>query len=457
MRPDDIDPDSQLWSAEAESSVLGGLLVDAGAFDRAGDLLLAKHFHLPAHGEIYTVIAALALASKPVDPVTVFVELEKSGKGEQVGGLAYLNSLAQYVPSASNIRRYAEIVAEKALLRGLVEAAGKVREIATEKSGRSVAQRLDAAQSALQSVQIHGGRAMPEAVQSIALRLMDRIQSVADGKPVVTGIPCGIPAIDHMMGGGFKGGKQVILAARPSVGKSSLAMQFCLNLAAHGAPIAFLSQEMSKDELVDRALANWARIPLDRVISGRLEKDDWSRYTEGLDRINTSSMFFDDQGSLGLPDVAAKARAMVRQHGVKLIVLDYLQLCAGASDDDSRHHQIEALSRGIKGLAKQLDVTFLTLSQLNREVEKRSTGRPVLSDLKESGAIEEDADIVMMLSRGQPTPGGMQIINCDIPKNRQGKVGTVTLGFEGAYQMWTECIAPVQFTKPASRSYTEEV
>lgn len=451
----DLDPAILPWSAEAEASVLGALLIEPAAWDRVGDLLEAKHFFEPAHGLIFTTISGLVLASKPVDSVTVFVELEKLGKDAEVGGLAYLTSLSQKLPSASSIRRYAEIVAEKALLRGLIEASQKVREIALEPGHQSVAERLDQAQQALQQVQMHGGRAMPTNVSESVVRLLDRVQDLADGN-VPAGIPTGIPALDRMIGGGFKGGKQIILAARPSVGKSSLAQQFCISLADAGYPVAFLSQEMSKDELTDRAVSNLGRIPLDRIISGQLQDDDWNRLTEAVEKLRQFPLYLDDQPALTLHDIAAKARMLKRQHGIRLIVLDYLQLCAGA-DDDSRHHQIEALSRGIKKLARQLDVCFITLSQLNREVEKRSSGKPVLSDLKESGAIEEDADIVMLLSRNGEPNSGFQVINCDIPKNRQGRVGSVTLGFDGAHQQWNECIAPPQLKTPPRRHFTEEV
>lgn len=456
MHPRDLPTDLLPWSQEAEAAVLCAILRNNEAWDVVADTIEARHFYDSGNAAIFVAAGDLITSGRPADILTVFDALEKVGKADEAGGLPRLAGLAEGYVGAMHVRRYAEIVRERALMRGIQEAAEKVKELAT-KAGLTAAERLDQAQSVLQNLQVSGGRSMPTDVAQSVVRLLDRVQDVADGK-VETGISTGIPGLDRMIGGGFKGGKQVILAARPSVGKSSLAQQFCLNLAMAGIPAAFLSQEMSKDELTDRAVANIGRIPLDRVISGRLNDEDYSRLTEAVERLRDCPLYLDDQPALTLHDISAKARMLVRQHGVRLIALDYLQLCAGA-DDASRHHQIESLSRGLKKLARQLDVCFVTLSQLNREVEKRTSGRPALSDLKESGAIEEDADIVMLLSRNANATAqdGFQVLNLDVPKNRQGRVGTLALGFNGAHQEWHETAAPVEFKQPSRRSYTEEV
>lgn len=445
-------------SIEAESSVLAGLLLDNGAWDRVGDLLSDSDFYRYEHRLVFGVIGGLVNACKPADVITVFERLQAEGKADEAGGLPYINALASYVPSASNIRRYAEIVREQAILRRLIAASDETATDAFNTQGRPVAELVDSAQQRLQNIHVSVGRSMPTGIEDAVVRLLDRIQEAADGvKP--SGISSGIPAFDRMTGGGFKGGKQVILAARPSVGKSSLAEQFCLHVALReGLGAAFFSQEMTKDELTDRAIANIGRIPLDHIISGQLADDEWPRLTEAVERLRNVHIFLDDQPALTLPDIAAKARMLKRQHDVKLIVVDYLQLCAGGKDKDTRHHQIEQLSRGIKTLAKQLDVCFITLSQLNREVEKRAGGKPVLSDLKESGAIEEDADIVMLLSRSQhQTSSGMQVVHCDIPKNRQGRTGSFALAFEGPIQQWTETIIAPEFKVAPRKHYTEDV
>jgi replicative DNA helicase len=442
------------WSNEAESSVLGALLMDNDAWDAVGDMLKAEQFYDAGHRLIFGALANLLNASKPADIITVFHALESDGTVEQIGGLSYLNKLAQYVPSAANTKRYAQIVVERAMMRGLTAGGEKIKELATQ-AGLSLPERLDQAQGVLQSLQLGTGRVMPTAIASAAVAVQTRMNESAAGN-IPPGIPTRFPGLDRMFGGGLKGGKQVIIAARPSIGKSSFAEQLCLNLAENGVGTGFFSQEMSKEELTERALANLADVPLDNIILGKLSQQEWSRVTHAVGVMEKLPMYFDDQSGLTLHDITAKARMLVRQHGVKAIVVDYIQLCDGGKDDDSRHHQIEQLSRGTKKLARQLGITVILLSQLNRAVEQRASGRPVLSDLKESGAIEEDADIVMLLSRAQPSEGA-QIIHCDVPKNRQGKIGAVSLVFNGEYQKWQESAVPFEFKTPARKHYTEDV
>jgi replicative DNA helicase len=452
--PPDLEPVIP-WSSEAESGVLGALLMDNDAWDKVADMLAESDFFSSANRLVFAAIGSMISANKPADVVTVFERLQSDGKADDAGGLVYLNALSQFTMSPAHVRRYAEIIAERSLMRRLMDAAGKVQTVATE-AGLKATERLDKAQGYLQALQFSRSRAMPTGISDNVVGMLDRIQNLADGT-TTPGIQTGIPGLDRMIGGGFKGGKQIIVAARPSIGKSSLAEQLCLNLALAGHPTAFFSMEMGKEELTDRAVANIGRIALDRITSGQLQDEEWSRLTEAVETMRNLPLYLDDQPALTLHDIAAKARMLKRNHDIKLIVVDYLQLCSGGKDKDNRHHQIEELSRGIKSLAKQLDLTFITLSQLNREVEKRTSGRPILSDLKESGAIEEDADIVMLLSRMGDAVNGFQTIHCDIPKNRQGKTGSIALGFDGAFQRWHETVMPAQPLKPARRHYTEEV
>jgi replicative DNA helicase len=442
-------------SIESEASVLGSLLLNNAVWDLVGDLLTDSDFYRYEHRLIYAAIGQQILATRPADVLTTYEHLRAAGKAEEVGGMEYINALSQSVPSAGNIRRYAEIVRERSIMRKLVSISDEIACNAFAAT-QSVEHCVDQAQEALQSLQVSGGRAMPTNIDASVVGMLDRLQDLADGK-TSTGIPTGIPGLDRMLGGGFKGGKQIIVAARPSVGKSSLAQQFCLTLARAGHPAAFFSQEMSKDELTDRAVANLGRIALDRIATGKLVADEWGRLTEAVEQMRNFPLFLDDQPALTLHDIGAKARMLKRQHGIKLIVIDYIQLCGGGKDDDTRHHQIEQLSRGLKTLARRLDITVITLSQLNREVEKRASGRPILSDLKESGSIEEDADVVVLLSRAGEPKDGFQIINCDIPKNRQGRVGSLALGFDGAIQQWHETTMPVEFKKPPRKHFTEDV
>lgn len=443
-------------SEQSEAAVLGCLLQDNGAFDQIGDVLTPEQFYSHANRLIYQAISSMILAGKPADVITVFEDLKKIGKADEAGGLAYLDAVASHRISQANGRRYAQLVAEKAILRGMIAASDVVAKLAFEESDLSVSDRLDRAQQAMQAVQLGAGRKMPRPIQECVVELLDRIQHRADGT-APKGVETGIPHLTRLLGGGWKGGKQVIIAARPSVGKSSLAMRFCLTAALAGAPSAFLSQEMGNDELVDRAAATLGRLDLENVISGKLSDDEWSRLCEAVDTIRQLPLHLDDQAALTLADISAKARMLKRQHGLKLLVIDYIQLCAGGKDKDNRHHQIEQLSRGLKNLAKQLDICIVTLSQLNREVEKRQNGKPILSDLKESGSIEEDADVVLLLHRLTEGENGFRTIHCDVPKNRQGKTGAVTLGFDGRYQDWRETVAPPPELKtPMRKHYTED-
>lgn len=455
-QPDDAQETMLPWSSEAENGVLGGLLLSNAGWDSVADILHEDQFFSHANRLIYGAIGSLVNANKPADVITVYARLESSGKAQDCGGVAHLNTLAQYVPSGANMRRYAEIIADRALMRGLLAAADKVKSVAVE-SGLSVSERLDRAQAHLQAVQESRRRSMePTDISESVVRLLDRVQDLADGTQAV-GIPTGFKGLDRMIGGGFKPGKQIILAARPSIGKSSLAEQIALNLAMNGHAAAIFSMEMSKDELTDRAVSNIGGINLDHIINGQLTDDEWPRLTDAVEQLRGAPLSLDDQPALTLHDISAKARALKRTHNLKLLVIDYLQLAAGSKDKDNRHHQIEELSRGTKALAKQLGITIILLSQLNREVEKRSGGRPILSDLKESGSIEEDADIVLLLSRMATMPSGFQTLYCDIPKNRQGRTGSIALGFDGALQRWRETVIPEQALKPASKHYTEEV
>lgn len=455
MHPRDLPEEALPWSPEAEACVLGALFFNVGAWDQVGDILTPDQFFADAHRRVFNAIGSLVLAGKPVDIITVHEHLLTAGQGEGID-LAALNEIAQSVSSMHAVRRHAEIVAEKALMRGLMAAADDVHTIAVT-AGAPVLERLDRAQSRLQELQVHRRRSMPVPVQDMMVGFLDHLSDLSEGR-VDPGIPTRIPTLDRMLGGGLMGGKQVVLAARPSIGKSSLAEQICLNLAKDGHAAAFLSQEMTNAELLQRAIANAGRIDLGRLITGKLLDNEWERVTEAVELMRSLPLHFDDQPALSLMDIAAKARMLKRQHNIKLLVVDYLQLCSSPKTaTDNRHHQIEEISRGTKSLAKQLDITILLLSQLSREVEKRASGRPQLSDLKESGAIEEDADVVMLLSRNSKRPDGTQLICCDVPKNRQGRTGEIPLHFEGEVQCWSQSTEPLEFKKPPSRHYTEEI
>lgn len=468
MRPHDLPPDFgdpeimnlrvPPHSIEAESSVLGGLLLDNRMWELCADVLTAGDFYRHENQQIFAAIEALINADKPADVVTVFAELQRQGKASDTCSLAYIGNLAQYVPSASNIRRYSEIVRERAILRQLIGVGDEVAGSAFDTQGKDAAELLDVAMGKLQALAIHRGGQEPVVVGDMALDLAKRVEALYRGE-VQPGISTGIPSLNKRLNGGLRAGTQIILAARPSVGKSSLAMQICINLAEAGHPAAFLSQEMPKRDLMDRAGSNVGRILLDNIITGNLRGCEWPRLTEAVDKLQRLPLYLDDQPALTLSDIQSKARALVRQHGIKLLVLDYIQLCGSRKTAEKRHHQIEEISRGLKTLAKQLDITILALSQLNRGLESRIGGKPQLSDLKESGAIEEDADVVILLSQDHVADGGAKVIEANFAKNRQGRVGSSALAFDGGFQSWIDSGEPLN-TPNAGRSraahtYTE--
>lgn len=444
------------WSPEAETSVLGALMLNNDLFDEVGDTLEARHFHDPRNSKIFTTIAAQVISGKPADVVSVLVALQEAGHADIQ--LDYLNGISQVSFSLSSVKRYAEVVLERSMSRGLMDAAWEVRELAVT-PGLDSAERLDQAQAKLQALAVNRGRQAPVAVGDMAAALCERVEQLSRGE-IEPGIRTGIPGLDKRLNGGLRPGKLIILAARPAVGKSSLAMQIALNLAADGVGAGFLSQEMPKADLMDRIGANTGRIFLDNIITGQMRDQDWARLTAAIDRMVKLPLFLDDQPALTLADIQAKARALVRQHGIKLLVLDYIQLCGSRKTNDKRHHQIEEISRGLKALAKQLGITIIALSQLNRGLESRVGGKPQLSDLKESGAIEEDADVVMLLSLNHISSHGGKVVEVDFAKNRQGRVGSVPLAFDGAYQHWTDSAEPLSTPDPGRRKashYTDDI
>lgn len=437
MSARDLRPDADLLhcAPEAEASVIGALLTEgAEAYDAVAGQLVPGDFGVMLHSACFAAVDGLVLSGTPVDLVSVLARLQVMGCADGVD-LPVLHQLACAHVSLRVLRHHVTLVADAAAARALQKAADDVRGIAGDVA-LPVAERVSQSLARIEKVQQPRGQAEPQKVESFVTGFLDRLQDLADGK-VQPGIPTKLPTLDTMLGGGFKPGKHIIIAARPSVGKSSLAQQLCINVAQQGHAAAILSMEMGCSELTDRAVANLGRVPLDVLGTGKLDNDQYGRVSDAVEAMRGLPLFFDEKPAMSLGDIVAKARALKRKHNLKVLAIDYLQLCSSGRPSDSRHHQIEELSRGLKALAKQLDITIVTLSQLNREVEKRVSGKPVLSDLKESGAIEEDADAVLVLWRHNPAGGG-NVIGCGVPKNRQGRTGEVALHFEGAYQRWTE-------------------
>ena len=425
-------------SVEAEQSVLGGLLLDNMAWDRAAELLTDSDFYRYEHRLIFSAVAALVQHSRPADVITVFEHLQSLGKADDCGGLAYLNALAQSVPSAANMRRYAEIVRERAVLRKLIGASDEIATAAFNREGRNVSQILDEAESKILKIGEEGSRQQqgPQSMDKLVVALLDRVNELAETDAGdVTGVRTGYFEMDSMTAG-LQKGDLIVLAARPSMGKTA----FALNIAEHVSvkeelPVLVFSMEMGASQLALRLVGSLGRINQQNLRTGRLADDEWGRLAEAVDKLGKVQMFIDETAALTVAELRARARRMARQFGgtLGLIIVDYLQLMSGSGgSDENRATELGEISRGLKALAKELQCPVIALSQLNRSVESRTDKRPMMSDLRESGAIEQDADIIMFIYRDEyytkesKEPGVAEIL---IAKQRNGPVGTVRLAF----------------------------
>jgi replicative DNA helicase len=426
-------------SVEAEQSVLGGLLLDNGAWDRAGDLLGESDFYRYEHRLIYAAISALVNGSKPADVITVFEQLQSLGKAQDCGGLVYLNALAQSVPSAANIRRYAEIVRERAVLRKLVAASDEIATTAFNPQGRPVSQILDEAESKIFRIGEEGSRSRQgfQSMDTLVVQLIDRVNELHEnGAEEVTGVRTGFYDMDRMTAG-LQAGDLIVLAARPSMGKTAFALNIAEHVAVHeGLPVVVFSMEMGASQLALRMVGSLGRIDQQHLRTGALRDDEWGRLSEAVEKLGKVSLYIDESPALTPSELRARARRQARQCGqLGLIVVDYLQLMSGSSDssDENRATVVGEISRGLKSLAKELKCPVMALSQLNRGVESRTDKRPMMSDLRESGAIEQDADVIMFIYRDEyytkdacKEPGVAEII---IGKQRNGPTGVVKLTF----------------------------
>ncbi|WP_326539268.1 replicative DNA helicase [Pseudorhodoferax sp.] len=425
-------------SIEAESSVLGGLLLDNAAWDRVGDVLKDGDFYRYEHRLIFAAIRDLVNANKPADVITVFEALQSVGKADDVGGLSYLNSLAQFVPSASNIRRYGEIVRERAILRKLVTASDEIATSAFNTQGRAVDKILDEAEQKIFNIGEEGARNKQgfQAMESLVVDLLDRVQEMADQQQEVTGVPTGFHDLDRMTSG-LQAGDMIVLAARPSMGKTAFAVNIAEHVALNeGLPVAIFSMEMGAAQLAVRIVGSIGRVDQGHLRNGRLTDDEWPRLTEAIEKLRNISLHIDETPGLTPSELRANARRLARQCGkLGLIVVDYLQLMSGSGggSDENRATELGEISRGLKMLARELQCPVIALSQLNRSVEQRPDKRPMMSDLRESGAIEQDADIIMFIYRDEyytkdacKEPGVAEVI---IAKQRNGPTGTVKLAF----------------------------
>ncbi|HEU0234440.1 MAG TPA: replicative DNA helicase [Gallionella sp.] len=443
-------PDAQLeqiklppHSVEAEQSVLGGLLLEASALDKIADLMTDDDFYRHEHRLIYRQIVRLSEMSKPVDVITVAEALEIAGELDKVGGLPYLGSLAQNVPSAANIRRYGEIVRERSIMRKLVEVGTDIAGSAYNPTGRDAAQLLDEAESKVFEIAEAGSRGKQGfmSMPPLLTQVVERIETLygRDNQSDVTGTATGFTDLDRMTSG-LQAGELIIVAGRPSMGKTAFSINIAENVALDSKlPVAIFSMEMGASQLAMRMLGSVGKLNQHDLRTGRLQDDDWGRLTHALGKLNDAPIHIDESAALSALEVRARARRLHRQHGgLGLIVLDYIQLMSSNAGkaSENRATEISEISRSLKSLAKELHVPVVALSQLNRSLEQRPNKRPVMSDLRESGAIEQDADLILFIYRDEvynsdsPDKGKAEII---IGKQRNGPIGKVELAFRGEY------------------------
>ncbi|MFC5474089.1 replicative DNA helicase [Paraherbaspirillum soli] len=446
--PSKAAPDPQLdslrvppHSIEAEQSVLGGLLLDNAAWDKIADFVNADDFYRYDHRIIFQHMVKLINSTKPADVITVYESLSGTGKAEEVGGLTYLNALAQNTPSAANIRRYAEIVRDRGVLRKLITVADEISGQAFSPQGKEVKQMLDEAESKIFAIAEEGARGAQgfQEIQPLLTQVVERIDELynRDNQSEITGVSTGFIDLDKMTSG-LQKGDLVIVAGRPSMGKTAFSVNIGENVAIDsGLPVAIFSMEMGGAQLAMRMLGSVGKLDQHRLRTGRLNDEDWPRLTHAIQKMNDAQLFIDETPALSSIELRARARRLSRQCGtLGLIIIDYLQLMSANNAGENRATEISEISRNLKGLAKELQCPVIALSQLNRSLEQRPNKRPVMSDLRESGAIEQDADVILFIYRDEvynpdsQEKGTAEII---IGKQRNGPIGSVRLSFLGQY------------------------
>ena len=442
-------------SLDAEQAVLGGLLLDNEAIDRLGDLSRDR-FYVHANGVIFDHIQRLIAQQKPADVVTVFDSLKAAG---EEADLRHLNDLMANTPSAANIGRYADIVREKALLRGMLKAAHTVHEIV--QGPLPAVEKLDAAQAEFGKLAETTTRREPASIREALGRYVGLLEDRVHGQGPNPGIPTGLTDLDEILNGGIRRGALVTLGARPGMGKSALGETIALNAALAEQGVLFLSMEMPEAEVTERAVASVGKVSatvLARAGDALNRGDGWDRITHAVTQLEKVSLFIDDEPGLSLLQVVTKARAVKRKAGLDLLVVDYLQLMTGT--EEKRYLQIEAITKGLKVLAKTLNIGILALSQLNREVEKRTNKRPIPADFRDGGSIEQDSDILLGLYREEqdnpdtPNKGFAELF---VMKNRQGKTGKVPLTYLGEQMRFENCtwVPPEAPAKPQRRGFRD--
>ena len=433
---------------EAEQSLLGGLLLDNRRWIDVTEEVGVADFYSQNHRLIFSAIADLQSESDPADVITVSEKLDVDNKLESAGGLAYIGSLANNTPSTANIMTYAKIVRERAILRSLIAAANDISDVAYNPEGRSPREVLDHAEKLVFDISERDGRSNAgfTSIQELLTRSINRIDELYESKESITGIPTGFTDLDEMTSG-LQRGDLVIVAGRPSMGKTSFAMNIAEYVAVEKQlPVGIFSMEMPGEQLAMRMLSSLGRINSNKVRTGRLADEDWPRLNNAVGLLDKACMYIDDSAGLNCMDLRSRARRMVAEHNdLGLIVVDYLQLMQSSESNENRATEIAGITRALKILAKELNVPVLAVSQLNRSLEQRPNKRPVMSDLRESGAIEQDADVIFFIYRDEvyndetDQKGVAEVI---ISKQRNGPIGTTKLTFRGEFTRFENFASP---------------
>ncbi|MED7822365.1 replicative DNA helicase [Streptomyces chiangmaiensis] len=426
---------------DAEQSVLGGMLLSKDAIADVVEVLKGHDFYRPAHETIYQAILDLYAKGEPADPITVAAELTKRGEITKVGGASYLHTLVQTVPTAANAEYYAQIVHERAVLRRLVEAGTRITQMGYAADG-DIDEIVNSAQAEIFAVTEQRTAEDYLPLSEIMEGALDEIEAIGSRSGEMTGVPTGFTDLDQLTNG-LHPGQMIIIAARPAMGKSTLALDLARTASIkHNLPSVIFSLEMGRNEIAMRLLSAEARVALHHMRSGTMTDEDWTRLARRMPDVSAAPLFIDDSPNLSMMEIRAKCRRLKQRNDLKLVVIDYLQLMqSGSKRSESRQQEVSEMSRNLKLLAKELELPVIALSQLNRGPEQRTDKKPMVSDLRESGSIEQDADMVILLHREDayekesPRAGEADII---VGKHRNGPTATITVAFQGHYSRFVD-------------------
>ena len=421
---------------EAEQAVLGSMLTDKDAVISSIEVLRPSSFYREDNRLIYEAILNLYNNSEPIDIITLKAELESTGKFEQIGGLEYLASLPDKVPTTANVQKYINIVEEKGILRNLIKTANEIIELGYDPT-EDVEDIMDNAEKKIFNIMQNKNQRGYTPIKDVLVESFNQLEELYNRKQHITGVPTGFSELDYKTAG-FHGSDLILIAARPAMGKSAFALNIATNAATKAnVPVAIFSLEMSKEQMVNRMLCSEAMVDSNKVRTGKLEEDDWIKLAETIGPLSEAEIYIDDTPGISVMEIRAKCRKLKLEKNIGMVVIDYLQLVQASSKRfGSREQEISEISRSLKILAKELNVPVIALSQLSRAVEQRPDHRPMLSDLRESGAIEQDADIVMFLYRDDyynEESEKKDIAEVIIAKHRAGSTGTVELLWLGSY------------------------